>query len=263
MGDIAPLNQGLFGSMPTHGQNRTLQMRDAAERVTKERPDLIPVYNEFFSGWIDAVNKGNDDYKAAKTKEPHAKDSYLQEVANKPTNAFVNNFRAGGGKNQEAVDLLSDEVNPSMFRGITNNFYDKSEGGMQWGGVIGGVLGVLVGMFMGGGTGSWMGIIAMIAGALAGGMIGDRVGDAMRGPRQPAAGGGTSPDAARGQGQEQEADSPEAALRRERARGVANGLQERKLDGGEHVDDKQSALLAPGTSASSQSTQQTGQSTTH
>lgn len=162
--------KNLYANLPKNGQGEYKKMSLAIDRIVKQHPEYRGFYTEFMQTWLVETSNNLNQVKGLPPREAQKKFDLLNEQSRKK---FVDSHPS----DKKPMDLLYNEMNSSIFTNIGRNFYDKGNGGMQWGGVAGGLLGLLAGMMFGGGIGSWIGILAMIAGAVVGGWLGDMAGD--------------------------------------------------------------------------------------
>lgn len=188
MSSATPRNEHLLSQLSQEPRDTYARIAAATEKLIAERPDFAPAYQEYRQAWLEHAIKSDRRVMQvrreveAKGVRPQYAD--LKKMRDNDANAFasdVNRRMAKYGQTgDEAGKALEGELNKSVGSGIVSNVYDKSQGGVQWGGVAGALLGGLLLMNMAGGTGTWFGIFAIAVGALAGSWLGDMAGDAVR-----------------------------------------------------------------------------------
>jgi len=154
-------------------------------------------------------------------------------------------FGLAGGFAIQELNAVRKPTGP--VGGIGKMFYDKHDGGMQWGGILGALGGLFLGMNFGGMLGGgWMSIVAIIGGVLAGAWLGDKAGD---GISSLFSSGEKTPPPTSSQGKSRQADSPE-----EKSQNAAQQIATpfigpiptdltKTVTGGEHVETEHSAQL--------------------
>lgn len=189
--EVLPLakREEILGKLVPEQQELYRGMKADLEKVKRNNPGIdTEILDSYESMWLktqlDVRDKrdelirenspvaGNDDFFYNMQKAQVKK---WQVQANRK-------YGIDGALSLGALDEMKKPV--GAIEGLTKNFYDKTDGGIQWGGILGAVGGVMLGMMGGemfGAGGGWMSLLLIAGGALLGGMIGNKGGDVVSG----------------------------------------------------------------------------------
>lgn len=160
---VSPNNENLLEQLTPNEKAHYGNYRAAAERVSRDRPDLkTDVFTRFLKDYLDAATAHRQEIagmeqRAANANVPLSTQAVRQRSVQMKY-GFMNEFVKEtlpqyGADGKEAFDIMANKLRrPGIMESLMKNIYDSDMGGWQVGGIIGAVVGFIAGKKLTGGA---------------------------------------------------------------------------------------------------------------
>ncbi len=185
-----PANEHLKNGLSPVNQQHYLRLKQSMFEVAKERPELdTRVFTEYMQDYLNSAtareNAVKAKFAAAKAAGVTPDRNELNRENKREQSKFIRGFvdtklPAFGADGKEAWKALHNKMEgPSIFSAAFGQVYDKSKGGVQWGGIVGLLAGAFMATQLTGGlmTGELMPILMTVGAGFLGAWLGNKATD--------------------------------------------------------------------------------------